>query len=110
MTPDGNGRSIQERAQGGVDDQLGMFDRVIEDAALEALLEDREVKRLTKSEANTAYASAHDRVKTRISEEALEPGDVIRCGRFRIKMTHVEGGAVAFETSGSDRLYIGTLD
>ena len=105
---EGNGRSIRERAT--QDDQLGMFDRVVEDAALEAALEDREAKRLVKAEAVSAFNSQHDRVKARLAEEALEPGQVVRCGRFRISATHVEAKAVAFETGASDRLYITPLD
>jgi uncharacterized protein YbjQ (UPF0145 family) len=105
--PEGNGRSIHERALHAVpQDQLGMFDRVIEDDALERLLEEREEKRVARLDANGEYNDADGKVKARLSEEDISAGDVLRCGRFRIKMTHTEGTAVAFETSGSDRLFI----
>lgn len=108
--PSNGGRSIRERALHSVDDQIGMFDRVIEDTGLERLLEDREAKRLAKNQAGAEYQTAHDAARARLSEEAMEPGDVIRCGRFKIKMTHVEGTAVAFETSDSDRLFINPIE
>jgi hypothetical protein len=105
--PDGNGRSIHDRALHSVaDPQEGLFDRVLEDTALERLLEEREVKRTAKSVAAVEYNAAHETVKARLSEEDLSPGDVIRCGRFRIKVTHIEGGTVSFEKSGADRLFI----
>lgn len=110
MTPDGNGRSIRERALHAVDDQLGMFDRVIEDDAFERLLEERLAKQEARSVANIAYQEIHDRVKARLGEENLEVGDVLRCGRFKIKKTRTEPTAVAFETSGSERLFITPLD
>lgn len=112
VTDEGNGRSIQDRALHAVpEDQIGMFDRVVEDVDLERMLEEREQKRGHKADVAAEYKVADDNVKARLVQEALEPGDVIRCGRFRIKMTRTAGGTmVQFETSGSDRLFITPLE
>src|SRR5215468_10312696 len=102
-----NGRSVRDRALSAVpDQQQGMWDREIDDDRLTELLEDREAKRVTKLEAGGDYRDAHDKVKARLSEEDLQPGDVIRCGRFRIEVSPVAARSVAFDTEPTTRMNI----
>lgn len=105
-----NGGSTSEPTSGAsVDPQDGLFDTVLEDADLEAALEERERKRQDKSIATGRYKEAHDAAKAKIGSLELEDESVVRCGRFRIKTAKTAGRSVSFETSPSSRLTISLL-
>lgn len=112
MPPTGEVRSISERARqsSAVDPQDGLFDKVIEDADLEAALEERERIRLQRLEVNHAFKTADEQAKNALVDHDISAGDVVRCGRFRIKKTAIQPRQVSFDTSGSERLNIGTID
>lgn len=111
MPPTGNVRSISDRARqsSAVDPQDGLFDTVIEDADLEAALEAREQKRAEKLAATKAYKVEDDNAKSLLVNHEINVGDVARVGRFRIKKTAIAASHVEFDTSGSERLSIGTI-
>lgn len=115
-----NGRSLADRAgdpvtTAGVDPQDGLFDQVVENAALEKALE----KRLTAKEAlkpkTKDYKESNAAAKGMIAGLEFpvpETGDeplVIRCGRFRIKVAPTKGNKVSFETSPSTRTTISLI-
>lgn len=100
--------SIADRARNGAaeDPQAGLFDREIEDASLEELLDQREDKRAKKSSATTAFKEKDDLVKARLSEFELEGGEVIRCGKYRITKTVTAPGHREFDVGAGSRLNI----
>lgn len=104
--------SIQNRARSNaaVDPQDGFFDRVIEDATLAQLLNSREVARVAHSDAKATFEDAADKVKAKLAEYDLQPGDVVRCGRYRISVTRIDGGEVAFTKNASNRTSIKLIE
>jgi hypothetical protein len=111
MPPTDNVSSISDRARqsSAVDPQDGLFDRVIEDADLEAALEARETKRAEKLAATKAFKVEDDNAKSLLVNHPIEAGDTIRCGRFRIKKTAIAPNHVEFDTGGSERLSFGVI-
>lgn len=97
-------------AAAAADAQDGLFDQEIDDPSLIEALEEREKLRAAKAKATAKYTEKHDAVKARLGELNIEPGDVVRVGRFRVKKTETESRAVAFETSASTRMTITLLD
>jgi hypothetical protein len=93
-----------------VDPQQGMFDREFEDGDLIAALEKREKLNKTKKAAAAKYREQHDVVKGMLDGFQLGDEEIVRVGRFRIKMSRTEGRSVAFETSPSRRMTISLLD
>jgi hypothetical protein len=93
-----------------VDAQDGLFDQVVEDTDLEAALEERERKRVVKADATAAYKEVHESAKGKIDALDIEAGSVVRCGRFRIKVSETPSRSVSFETSASKRTTISLLD
>lgn len=93
-----------------VDPQQGMFDRELQDGDLIAALEEREKRRKSKKAVTAKYDEQHDKVKALLDGFNLDEGEVVRAGRFRIKITRRESQAVSFETSASRRMSISLLD
>jgi hypothetical protein len=112
MPPTGNGRSVSDRARtgGGVDAQDGLFDKVIEDGDLIAALERREEARARKLSATKAYKVEDDNAKSLLVNHDIQVGDTVRAGRFRLTKTAIAANHVEFDTSGSERLSIGTIN
>lgn len=96
----GTGRGSQ------VDAQDGLFDQVVENAELEAALEDREKRNNSKNELTRQYKEAHEKVKGMIAVLDIEEDVTVRVGRFRVTRTKTEGGSVAFDRSPGERLTI----
>jgi len=92
------------------DDQDGLFDQVIENDLLVQALENREAAKTRKRAAASKFQDAHDSAKGMIDTLDLDDETVVRCGRFRIKLSKTAARSVAFETSGSKRLTISLLD
>lgn len=92
------------------DPRQGLFDRVMEDGDLIAALEEREKRNNSRKAVAAKYKEQHDKVKAMIDAFALGDEEVVRAGRFRIKMSRREGQSVAFETSPSRRMSISLLD
>lgn len=96
---DSDGRDLPDGAaddgdpvEGAGDAQDGLFDQVVEDEGLSDLLEERERRRVKAAKAKADLKEKADVVKARLDALELEPGTVVRCGRFRVKTTRVEGG------------------
>lgn len=84
--------------------QTSIYEKQIENEALEAALERREELREPKKEAARAFKQADDAVKAMLEHEELGIGAVVRIGRFIVTKTMREGGKeVSFTTSPQDR-------
>jgi hypothetical protein len=93
-----------------VDPQEGMFDRVVEDGDLIAALEKREKLNASRKATAAKYKEQHDVVKGMLDGFQLGDEEIVRVGRFRIKMSRTEGRSVSFDTSPSRRMTISLLD
>lgn len=93
-----------------VDAQEGLFDTVIENDALEKVLEERESMRDERSAVNLKWKEATEKIKGIIAPLDVDDGGTIRCGRFRIDKTQIEPESVAFETEATSRLMIGLVE
>lgn len=87
-------------------EQLGMDERVVEDAGLASLLERRLRAADDKAEITATFKAADREAKDAIAKLDLEDGDAIRVGRFRIAKASVPPRSVSFETEGTSRLTI----
>lgn len=90
----------------GEHQQDGLFDQVIEDAELEAVLDEREKLRQKKLAATTAYKERHDVAKAKLDALDLADDTVVRCGRHRITVKRTEVKDVAFTTGGKRQMRI----
>lgn len=93
-----------------VDPQDGLFDREVEDGDLISALEKREKLNVQRKAVTAKYKDAHDNVKGMLAGFELGDEEVVRVGRFRIKMSRTEGRSVSFDTSPSRRMTISLLD
>ncbi len=92
-------------------EQLALDEINVEDASLEAALEERiRVKELA-SAARLVYTRADEAARAEITRAlgtALdEDGTAVRVGRFRITRTTTAAHSVSFETEAKDRVRIG---
>jgi hypothetical protein len=86
--------------------QLAMDEKPLDSSALEAALDTREQKMVVKRKVSKEFRDADNVVKGLVGEFNLKEGEVARCGKYRIEVKTVPGGARAFETSDSTRLII----
>ena len=93
-------------AEGTVNVQDGLFDQVIDDAELEAVLDEREKRRQKRLAANTAFKEKHDVAKGKLDALDLPDDTVVRCGRHRITVKRTEPKDVAFTTGGKRQMRI----
>lgn len=85
--------------------QTSLDEATIDDADLEAMLEQREQAKATAGKARKAYKEVDDDAKARIRQ--LELGDTpARLGRFVIAERDVAGRSVVFETEPTTRITI----
>lgn len=92
------------------DPRQGLFDREVEDGDLISALEEREKRNKSRKAVTAKYKEQHDKVKGMLDAYQLGDEEMVRVGRFRIKMSRSEGRSVAFETSPSRRMTISLLD
>jgi hypothetical protein len=88
------------------DDQLEFDEDVVNDAELEKALEEREKRKASRNALQAEFKEADEKAKALIAGIELEPDTTVRCGRFKITRSHVEGRSVAFETESTNRLSI----
>lgn len=86
--------------------QLGMDEKVVEDKDLANLLEKRLRLADDKAEISKTFKAADKDVKREIDKLALEDGQAIRVGRFRIARQAVPPRSVSFDTEATSRLTI----
>lgn len=86
--------------------QLGMDEKVVVNADLEAALEARFDTRVRVAEARHDADEADEKAQAMLVEMNLQVGDVIRVGRFRIERTASPARSVSFETEAKERTKI----
>lgn len=97
-------------AGGTVDAQDSMFDRVVEDAELEAVLDEREKRRLKRLAANTSFKEKDDAARGKLDALDLPDDTVVRCGRHRISVKRTDVTHVSFDRGGKRQISIDALD
>lgn len=93
-----------------VDPQTSLYETTIQDADLEAALDERETAKGVASNARKEYREADDHARALIDGLDLGDGAPVRCGRFVIERRPVAARSVAFDTEPTTRLWITTLD
>jgi hypothetical protein len=85
--------------------QISMAEHVVEDAALEAALEDRQRLKEAARDAGKAYREADEKARAALAAHPL--GDrSLRIGRFVVSESTVAPREVTFETGATTRLNI----
>lgn len=91
--------------------QTSLEEKVVESSELESLLESREQARVKRADAQAAFKTCDEVVKSKLADLAeLDDGVTVRVGRYRITQRAIEGRVVSFETSPSSRVTIAALD
>jgi hypothetical protein len=107
---DADGRDFPEGAADDGDNvgsqQDGLFDQVVEDEELEAVLDEREKLRQKKLAATKAYKERHDVAKGKLDALDLPDDSTVRCGRHRITVKRSAARHVSFDTGGQRTLRI----
>ena len=86
--------------------QLGMDETLIENAELEAVLEERLRLQTIAGETRKRFEEQNEIARGEIEKLELGEGLVVRIGRFRITRSSVQGRSVAFETEPTTRVNI----
>jgi hypothetical protein len=89
--------------------QTAIDERVVDNEELRRALETRELLKARAGDARKAYRNCDDQVKGMAAEFALEDGQAIRVGRFRILKSAVAARAVHFETQPTSKVTIGVI-
>lgn len=97
---------MAERAHLASVPQTGMDEQVIEDADIEAALEERAKRKASLDAVRLTYDEAHDKAMAELQKLELPDGAVARVGRFRIERRHIAAGHREFDTKASSRLVI----
>lgn len=93
-----------------LDQQESLIDKPLDDATLEAALESRQAAKERRREVNAEFKVADENAKHELERFELAPGEVGRCGRFRIENKQVAPRSVSFETELAERLNIKLVD
>lgn len=86
--------------------QVGMDERIVDDAVLEDALEDRWKRRASAMELGRKYQEADKVAKGLVEALGLSIGEVIRVGRFRIEKRATAAREVSFETKAGSRIAV----
>lgn len=108
MTKEDEVPAARRKTESAVDPQEGMFDDVISNDVLEKALERRQTAREKVSKATGEYRKADEGARTLLPE--IEVDQVVRCGRFRIRVSRRSGRSVAFETEPKEVTTIGLIE
>lgn len=108
----GRGSSVSDRARhlSSVDPQDGLFDQEYDDAALEALMDERETLNGKRLEAVSKFKEKDEIVKAKIAEFDLADGEVARVGKYRVEKRRTQGGHRDFDVAPSSRITIKLFD
>lgn len=87
-------------------EQTAMDEQVIEDAEIEAALEDRDKKKTSLDAVRKIYDGANEFAMAKITELELPEGGAARVGRFRVTREAVPAGHREFDTKASSRIRI----
>ena len=86
--------------------QLGLDERIVEDAELERLLIARADRHSALASVRAQFEEADAEAKTALERLKLADGDVVRIGAFRVEKVVTPPRAVSFETEEKSRLRI----
>lgn len=86
--------------------QASIFERTIENAELEAILEKRETARVAKGKATKTFKQADAAARELLEKIELEEERPARVGRFVVSTKSFPGGSRTFDVAPSSRLYI----
>lgn len=89
--------------------QLGLDEKVVDDAALLAALDERQAAKDALGEARKTYTKLHDEVRSRIDRLDLGVDTAVRVGRYRIAKTETTARSVAFDVDAKERISIGLI-
>lgn len=87
-------------------DQLALDETLIEDEALEALLEERLRRKVIADETRKSFEEKSEEAKVEIERLELPAGAAVRIGRFRLTRTETPARTVSFESAPSSRVSI----
>lgn len=86
--------------------QLAMDEQMVQDAALEQALEDRQKAWESKQAVVKRFDEAHELAMAEIEKLELPEGGIVRVGRFRITRDAVPPAVVSFERKAASRVTI----
>jgi hypothetical protein len=85
-----------KQAAAAVDPQDGLFDNVIENDVLEKALERRQTAKEKVGTDRASYKKADEAAKALLPD--IDPDQIVRCGRFRIRVIRRPARSVSFDT------------
>lgn len=86
--------------------QTAMDEQVIDDAEVEAALEEREKRKSSLDAVRKIYDGAHEAAVAEIAKLELPEGGAARVGRFRVTRQEIPAGHREFDTKASSRIRI----
>jgi hypothetical protein len=89
--------------------QISLYEKVVEDEALEKALEDRQALRERRKKLNKEFKDSDAVVRAGLEAVELGEGSAVRVGRFVIRLSPVASREVAFTTDPTSRLQISLL-
>lgn len=89
--------------------QTGFDEQVIEDADIEAALEERAKAKNSLDAVRKIYDERHEKAIGEIGKLELPEGGAARVGRFRITRRSIPAGHREFDTKASSRISIGVV-
>ena len=90
--------------------QMAFDEKLVEDTALEAALEERERRKESLAAVRAEFKAAHDAASVEIEKLDLGDETAVRVGRFRIARSSVAARSVQFEADATTRVQITLLD
>lgn len=99
-----------ERSSVARKDQLGLDEQVIEDADVEAALDERQKRRNSLDAVRKVYDEAHEKAIAEIAKLELPEGGAARVGPYRITRQSVPARSVSFESKATTRIRIALAD
>ncbi len=90
--------------------QLALDEQVIDDAEVEAALEEREKRKASLQAVRKVYDGAHEAAIAEIAKLELPEGGAARVGRFRVARSAIPARSVTFDTKASSRIRISVVD
>jgi hypothetical protein len=91
-------------------EQLGFDEQVIDDAEVEAALEEREKRKSSLGAVRKIYDEAHQAATAQITKLELPEGGAARIGRFRVTRDAIPARSISFDTKASSRVRIAVVE
>ncbi len=87
-------------------EQASFEEELLEDADLEAVLNQRQTLKEAAATAHGAFVDKDEEARGRVAGFELPTGKVLRCGAFRLSTTSVPAGHRSFDTKPRTRISI----